>query len=104
MEAEVYFCFLQDNKRETFMLDPPSMTLAPDESKKLSVWACPRQPGHFSDAVVCCIRENPETVIFKINCDGFRPELELDKKVFQFDKVLILRLDICSNLFFICNQ
>lgn len=83
IETEVYFCFLQDNKRENFMLDPPSMTLAPDESKRLTIWACPRMPGHYFDAVICCIKENPETVIFRICCDGFRPELELDTKNFS---------------------
>lgn len=48
-------------------------------------------PGHYEDVVVCCMRENPEPVLFKICCDGFRPELELDKKVLQFDKVLLHR-------------
>ncbi|KAH9493176.1 hypothetical protein Btru_021958, partial [Bulinus truncatus] len=50
-------------------------------------------PGHYEDAIVCCIRENPEPVIFKVNCDGYRPELELDKKIFHFDKVLLHRKD-----------
>lgn len=58
-------------------------------------------PGRFEDAVVVCIRDNPEPVVFKVACDGFRPELELDKKVLHFDKVLLHRsgrLTLCSFL------
>ena len=29
--------------------------------------------------------------MFKVCCDGFRPELELDKKQLHFDKVLLHR-------------
>ena len=52
---------------------------------------CLKGPGRYEDAVVCCVRENPEPVIFKLGVDGFRPELELDKKQLHFDKVLIHR-------------
>ncbi|XP_059164883.1 hydrocephalus-inducing protein homolog isoform X3 [Physella acuta] len=50
-------------------------------------------PGHYEDAIVCCIKENPEPVVFKVCCDGYRPELELDKKMLHFDKVLLHRKD-----------
>ncbi|XP_055892829.1 hydrocephalus-inducing protein homolog isoform X5 [Biomphalaria glabrata] len=50
-------------------------------------------PGHYEDALVCCIKENPEPVIFKVSCDGYRPELDLDKRIFHFDKVLLHRKD-----------
>lgn len=62
---------------------------------------CMQGPGRFEDAVVVCIRDNPEPVVFKVACDGFRPELELDKKVLHFDKVLLHRsgrLTLCSFL------
>ncbi|XP_025115052.1 hydrocephalus-inducing protein-like isoform X4 [Pomacea canaliculata] len=93
MEAEVSFCFFTDSKGETFLLDPPSGTLKPNDSMALTVWAYPKGPGRFEDAVVVCIRDNPEPVVFKVACDGFRPELELDKKVLHFDKVLLHRKD-----------
>ena len=48
-------------------------------------------PGHYEDAIVCCVRENPEPIVFKLCCDGFRPELELDKKQLHFDRVLLHR-------------
>lgn len=57
----------------------------------LTLWAYPKTPGFFEDAVVCCIRENPEPVIFKISCHGVRPELELDRRQLQFDRVLLHR-------------
>lgn len=57
----------------------------------LALWAYPKTPGFFEDAVVCCIRENPEPVVFKISCHGVRPELELDRRQLQFDRVLLHR-------------
>ncbi|XP_070194710.1 hydrocephalus-inducing protein homolog isoform X4 [Littorina saxatilis] len=93
LEADISFCFLSDSKGDTFLLDPPTACLKPGESTQLTVWAYPKGPGRYEDAVVCCIRENPEPVIFKVACDGFRPELELDKKQLHFDKILIHRKD-----------
>lgn len=42
MEAEVSFCFFTDSKGETFLLDPPSGTLKPNDSMALTVWAYPK--------------------------------------------------------------
>ncbi len=33
MEAEIHFCFQHDTKATTFLLDPPNMTLEPNERK-----------------------------------------------------------------------
>ena len=55
------------------------------------MWAYPKVPGTYEDSLVCCIKENPEPVIFKLSCYGVRPELELDKKALHFDKVLLHR-------------
>jgi len=59
--------------------------------QELNIWAYPKMPGTYEDALVCCIKENPEPVIFKIVCFGVRPELELDRKSLHFEKVLIHR-------------
>ena len=91
LEADISFCYLTDSKGDTFLLDPPSMILKPGESQPLTVWAYPRSQGHYEDAIVCCIRENPEPVVFKVCCDAFLPSLELDKKQFHFDSVLLHR-------------
>ncbi|ESO91099.1 hypothetical protein LOTGIDRAFT_122343, partial [Lottia gigantea] len=93
LEADVSFCYLNDSKGDTFLLEPPSMVLKPGESAPLTIWAYPKVPGRYDDSIVCCVRENPEPIIFKVSCDGFRPELELDKKQLHFDKVLLHRKD-----------
>ena len=33
LEADISFCFLQDSKAETYLLDPPTMVLKPSESQ-----------------------------------------------------------------------
>lgn len=33
MKAEIHFCFEHDAKATTFLLDPPNMTLEPNERK-----------------------------------------------------------------------
>ncbi|XP_043935458.1 hydrocephalus-inducing protein homolog [Protopterus annectens] len=93
MDAEISFCFQYDQKAATFLLDPPGMTLKPNEKKELSVWAYPTSPGLIEDNIVCCVRENPEPLVFKISCQGVRPELELDRKQIHFDKILLHRKD-----------
>lgn len=60
----------------------------------LNIWAYPKTPGFFEDVIVGCIKENPEPVVFKISCHGVRPELELDKRIIQFDRVLLYRFAI----------
>ncbi|XP_073461747.1 hydrocephalus-inducing protein homolog [Aquarana catesbeiana] len=93
MESEVTFCFQHDVKASTFILDPPSMTLRPDEKQELSIWAYPTAPGLVEDNIVCCIKDNPEPVIFHLCCRGVRPELELDRKQVHFEKILLHRKD-----------
>ncbi|KAL5255873.1 hypothetical protein ACHWQZ_G011188 [Mnemiopsis leidyi] len=95
-ESEVSFCFQNDANATTYLLDPPNMKLKPGEAQELSVWAYPKTPNEFKDCLVCCIRENPQPVQFAISCIGVRPEVELDKKVLQFDRVLIHRKDTRS--------
>ncbi|XP_074864560.1 hydrocephalus-inducing protein homolog isoform X2 [Carettochelys insculpta] len=93
LEAEVFFCFQHDIKANTYLLDPPTMILKPNEKQELSIWAYPTAPGIFDDSIVCCIKENPEPVVFRICCHGVRPELELDRKQLHFEKLLLHRKD-----------
>lgn len=60
-------------------------------SQDLTVWAYPKSSGHIRDALVCCIRHNPDPVVFNMCCDGVEPELKVDKKVLEFKKVLLHR-------------
>ncbi|KAG7333195.1 hypothetical protein KOW79_003330 [Hemibagrus wyckioides] len=96
MEAEVHFYLHQDTKSMTFFLDPLSIILKPNERKELRVGAYPTTPGLIEDSVVCCIKENPEPVIFHIACKGVRPELEVDRKQLNFDKIFLDRRETRS--------
>ncbi|XP_053479122.1 hydrocephalus-inducing protein-like [Ictalurus furcatus] len=89
MEAEVHFCLHRDTKSTTFILDPLSMVLKPNERKELRVWAYPTTPGLTEDSVVCCIKDNPEPAVFFISCRGVRPKLEVECKQLNFDKIFL---------------
>ncbi|XP_006860378.1 PREDICTED: hydrocephalus-inducing protein homolog [Chrysochloris asiatica] len=89
--VEAYFCFQHDVRANTYFLEPTTMTLKPNEKQMLTVWAYPTAVGTFEDSIVCCIKENPEPAIFKLSCQGVRPELELDHKQLHFDRLLLHR-------------
>ncbi|XP_056622256.1 hydrocephalus-inducing protein homolog isoform X2 [Triplophysa dalaica] len=91
MEAEIHFYLQHDTKATTFFLAPSNMTLQPNEKKALTVWAYPNTPKQIEDNVVCCIKGNPELAVFSVCCTGVRPELELDHKLLQFDKIPLYR-------------
>ncbi|XP_072823786.1 hydrocephalus-inducing protein homolog [Vicugna pacos] len=91
MVVEVFFCFQNDVKANTYFLEPITMVLKPNEQQMLNVWAYPTAVGVFEDSIVCCIKENPEPAVFKLSCQGVRPELELDPKQLHFDRLLLHR-------------
>ncbi|XP_027525909.1 hydrocephalus-inducing protein-like [Corapipo altera] len=93
MEAEVHFSFENDSKGETFLLDPPGMRLQPKEKKKLSVWAYPTSAGLLEDSLVCCIRDNPEPVVFRLCCQGVHVKLGVSPQELRFNKLLLHRPD-----------
>ncbi|NXW03107.1 HYDIN protein, partial [Fregetta grallaria] len=93
LEAEVHFFFEHDLKAETFLLDPPSMKLKPNEKQELSIWAYPTSAGLVEDNLVCCIQENPEPVVFRLCCQGVQVELGVSPKQVHFDKLLLHRRD-----------
>ncbi|CAB1432186.1 unnamed protein product [Pleuronectes platessa] len=92
LESEVEFQFQHDTKAITFLLDPPTMTLQPDEKKELTVWAYPTKVAQMNDSVICCIKDNPEPFTINFSCCGVQPELELDSRHMHFDRVLLHRL------------
>lgn len=57
----------------------------------LTIWAYPTGIGVFEDNIVCCIKENPEPAIFRLSCQGIRPELELEPRQLHFDRLLLHR-------------
>ncbi|NWY49823.1 HYDIN protein, partial [Chionis minor] len=93
LEAEVHFFFEHDLKADTFLLDPPSMRLKPHEKQELSIWAYPTSAGLVEDNLICCIKENPEPVVFQLCCQGVQVELGVSPKQVHFDKLLLHRRD-----------
>ncbi|NXK09844.1 HYDIN protein, partial [Herpetotheres cachinnans] len=93
LEAEVRFSFERDLKADTFLVDPPSMRLKPNEKQKLSIWAYPTSAGLVEDNLVCCIKDNPEPVVFRLCCQGVQVELGVSPKQLHFDKLLLHRSD-----------
>ncbi|KAM3592002.1 uncharacterized protein V6R79_011190 [Siganus canaliculatus] len=91
LETEVQFSFQHDNQATTYLLDPPAMTLKPNQKQELTVWAYPTTPGNFLDSVVCHVKDNPELTIINFSCWGVWPELKLESKQMQFGKVLVQR-------------
>ncbi|XP_057292027.1 hydrocephalus-inducing protein-like [Hydractinia symbiolongicarpus] len=91
MDAEITFAYLNDANATTFLLEPSTAFLKPGENQVLTIWAYPKTPGLYEDTIVCCIKENPEPVLFKVSTHGVRPELELDRRIVQFDRVLLHR-------------
>ncbi|NXA22511.1 HYDIN protein, partial [Ibidorhyncha struthersii] len=93
LEAEVHFFFEHDLKADTFLLDPPSMRLKPNEKQELSLWAYPTSAGLVEDNLICCIKENPEPVVFRLCCQGVQVELGVSPKQVHFNKLLLHRRD-----------
>ncbi|XP_069312434.1 hydrocephalus-inducing protein homolog [Eulemur rufifrons] len=91
MMVEVFFCFQNDVKANTYFLEPTNMILKPNEKQLLNIWAYPTAVGVFEDSIVCCIKENPEPAVFKLSCQGVRPELELEPRQLHFDRLLLHR-------------
>lgn len=59
----------------------------------MKIYATPKESKQYIDTLVCCVKENPEPITFKISCFGQKPELVLDKKEFNFKQVLLHRKD-----------
>lgn len=91
LEVDISFCYLEDSKGEIFILDLFIMVFKSGELQFFIIWVYFRYEGYYEDKIVCCIRENFEFVVFKVCCDVFLFVLELDKKVFYFDSVLLYR-------------
>ncbi|KAM5208569.1 hydrocephalus-inducing protein homolog isoform 3-T4 [Hipposideros larvatus] len=91
MVVDAFFSFQNDVKANTYFLEPMNMILKPNEKQMLNIWAYPTAVGVFEDSIVCCIKENPEPVIFNLSCQGIRPELELDPRQLHFDRLLLHR-------------
>ncbi|XP_063267034.1 hydrocephalus-inducing protein homolog isoform X2 [Prinia subflava] len=93
VDVEVQFSFENYNKAETFLLDPPRMTLKPNEKQALTIWAYPTFPGFLEDKLICYIEKNPEPVVFSLCCYGVHAQLDVSPLELSFDKLLLHRRD-----------
>lgn len=66
------------------------------------MWAYPKSIDKFEDALLCCVKNNPDPIQFKLCCHGAEPELKVDKKVLEFKKVLLHRKQ--TNVVHLSNQ
>ncbi|KAI8803400.1 hypothetical protein BJ742DRAFT_498091 [Cladochytrium replicatum] len=82
-----------DIRGDVFFFDPSSIDVSIGQTIPLTIWAYPRQHNYCEDTIVICVKDNPEPIIFKISCIGVKPELEVDKKILSFDKLLLSRTE-----------
>ena len=54
------------------------MELKVDETKNLTVFAFPDKAQTFKDEVICLLKDNPNPVIFSVQCLGAKPVVEVD--------------------------
>lgn len=45
----------------------------------------------MEDNLICCIKENPEPVVFRLCCQGVQVELGVSPKQVHFNKLLLHR-------------
>ena len=64
-------------------------------TQTLTLWAFPQKCQSYNDALVCCVKHNPNPVVYPITCTGVEPEIRFDCKQLDFKKVLLHRLVNC---------
>ncbi|XP_018652309.1 hypothetical protein Smp_175450 [Schistosoma mansoni] len=96
MDSDIRLNFLNDPDEECYSVEPKELNLKPNQSTSIQICAFPKFNKRYDDALVCLIKDNPEPILLKLACDGVLPELELDKKVFNFEKVLLQRKEVRS--------
>jgi hydrocephalus-inducing protein len=76
-------------EKSPFILDPETMDLKVDETKHLTVYSFPHEAKPFKDEVICLLKDNPNPVIFNVQCLGAKPVVEVDQEVVEFDRLLL---------------
>jgi adenylate kinase family enzyme len=90
-EARINLAFRADGKGDTFTIDAQSFTIPAGKSHSVNFWAFPKSVGLIEDTMVISVKDNPEPYCFRVSCLGVKPELEIDKKTFAFDRLLLGR-------------
>ena len=82
---------LKSEKSDAFFLEPSFFDIGPGETHRISVLAFPKSNNTYTETLFVCVKDNPEPISFKMTCCGVKPDIEIDKKIISFDKVLIGR-------------
>lgn len=59
--------------------------------QELTVWAYPNKVGQMKDSIICSVQDNSERFSIDVSCWGVRPEVKLDNKQFNFEKIILHR-------------
>jgi hydrocephalus-inducing protein len=65
-------------EKSPFIIEPETMDLKIDETKHLTVYSFPDQAKPFKDEVICLLKDNPNPIIFPVQCLGAKPIVEVD--------------------------
>lgn len=76
-------------EKSPFIIEPETMDLKIDETKNLTVYSFPHEARPFKDEVLCLLKDNPNPVIFNVQCLGAKPVVEVDQDVVEFDRLLL---------------
>lgn len=93
VELKIEFALKNDIKGEIFTFEPPVMDLLPGQTLPLTIFSYPKVTNHFEDTMIVCVKDNPEPYFFKVACTGVKPDVELDKKLINFEKTLLGRIE-----------
>lgn len=78
-----------NGEKSPFIIEPETMDLKVDETRDLVVYSFPHEARAFKDEVVCLLKDNPNPVIFNVQCLGAKPVVEVDQDVVEFDRLLL---------------
>ena len=90
-EVNISFAFLEEEEegQEAFHFEPEELLIPPGEVGSLNVHARPLEEREYSNSLVCCISENPQTLILPSRCCGQFPRVEIEPKELNFGKLLV---------------
>ncbi len=69
------------------------MSLKPNETQDLIVWAYPKSLGMIEDAIVGLIKDNPDPMIIPVGVTGSKPLVEVDRTALDFGRLLLRSKD-----------
>jgi hydrocephalus-inducing protein len=86
-----------DIKKGVFLFEPEKVNLKMEQTEEIRVWAFPDAVQKFKDDLICMINNNPMPAIFKLQCDGVKPVVEVSSENIFFDR-LLLRQSVTQQL------